>query len=195
MVAASERRASIAAPLTVAAIAAIVYALDQGSKILVVGAIAEGASVPVLGEFLQLTFVRNPGAAFSLASGMTWIFTVIAVAVVVLIAVFARRLRSWPWVLLFGMLLGGVLGNLTDRLFREPGFAEGHVIDFIHFSFFPAIFNVADIFIVSSMGLFLLLTVLGIELDGTRIPRRRADADADSAVAQDAADGSAGRDR
>lgn len=181
----AERRRGAIAILSVAGIAVVAYFLDFITKELVLANIGEGRSVQVLGEFLQWTFVRNPGAAFSLASGMTWIFTLIALAVTVAIVVMAPRLRSWWWTLVFGALLGGVLGNLTDRLFREPGFAEGHVIDFIHFSFFPAIFNVADIFIVGSMGLFLILTMLGIELDGSR--HRASDAD-DVAAAVDEVD-------
>src|SRR5690606_23405819 len=81
---------------------------------------------------------------------------------------FAKRIRALSWALVFGMLLGGVLGNLTDRLFREPSFGMGHVIDFIQVWGFPAIFNIADIFIVSSMGLFVILSLRGIRLDGTR---------------------------
>ena len=119
---------------------------------------------------LQLHFVRNPGAAFSLASGSTWIFSIIAAAVVVFIVWFARRIYALAWGLVFGLLLGGVLGNLTDRLLREPGFGLGHVIDFISTPWMlPAIYNVADIAIVSSMAIFMILTIRGIGLDGNRV--------------------------
>jgi signal peptidase II len=159
--------ARIIAALAFVAVAA--YLLDQGTKHLVTRDLVEGSSVDVLGSFLQLHFVKNPGAAFSLASGTTWIFSIAATAVVVAIIVFARRIRSRAWAIMLGMLLGGTLGNLTDRLFREPSFGQGHVVDFIYFPYLlPAIFNVADIFIVSSMGLLLLLTLLGVNLDGTR---------------------------
>jgi signal peptidase II len=124
--------------------------------------------MPVLGDLLQFRYVLNPGAAFSLGIGFTWIFSIVATAVVIFILLFARRLRSFAWATMFGLLLGGTLGNLTDRLFREPSFGQGHVIDFIQVWGFPAIFNVADIAIVSSMGLFILLTVRGIQLDGTK---------------------------
>jgi len=157
----------IIAALAFVAVAA--YLLDQVTKHLVTSRLVEGDSVDVLGEFFQLHFVRNPGAAFSLASGTTWIFSIAASAVVVAIIVFARRIRSRAWAVMLGMLLGGTLGNLTDRLVREPSFGQGHVVDFLYFpSLLPAIFNVADIFIVSSMGLLLLLTLLGVNLDGTR---------------------------
>lgn len=129
--------------------------------------------VPVLGELLQFEFVRNPGAAFSLASGYTWVFAIIASAVTVFIIWFSHRIRSLSWAVLFGMLLGGTLGNLTDRLFREPGFGVGHVVDYLSVWMFPAIFNLADVFIVSSMVLFVLLTLRGVGLDGSRAPARR----------------------
>src|SRR5690606_9517811 len=101
-------------------------------------------------------------------------------AVTVFIVVFARRIRSLGWAILFGMLLGGTVGNLTDRLFREPSFGLGRVVDFIQVWGFPAIFNVADIFIVSSMGLFVILSVRGIRLDGTRhVPTSPTEPDAE----------------
>lgn len=167
---------SASALALLAAVAVVAYALDQGSKYLVVEHLPLGRSVEVLGEVLQFTFVKNPGAAFSFGVGATWIFSIIAAAVVVFIVIFARRIHAKSWALLFGMLLGGTLGNLTDRLFREPGFGIGHVIDFLHVWGFNAIFNIADSFIVVSMGLFLILSLRGIRLDGTRepVPEKRA---------------------
>ena len=131
---------------------------------------AEGSVIRVLNDVLLLHFVRNPGAAFSLASGSTWIFSIIAAAVVVFIIWFARRIRSLAWGLVFGLLLGGVLGNLTDRLLREPGFGVGHVVDFISTPWLlPAIYNVADMAIVTSMVIFMILTIRGIGLDGNKV--------------------------
>lgn len=125
--------------------------------------------VPVLGEFLQLYYVRNPGAAFSLGSEVTWIFT-IALAVVAGVIVWkAFGLKSRLWAVVLGCLLGGVLGNLSDRLFRDPGFPVGHVVDMISMPWMmPAIFNVADIFIVTGMISVALLVVFGLRFDGTR---------------------------
>ena len=155
--------------ILLAVVAAGIYALDQISKYLVVSTLAEGDIVRVLGDVLQMHFVRNPGAAFSMAAGMTWIFSIIAAAVVVLIVWFAGRIRSLAWSVVFGLLLGGVLGNLTDRLLREPSFGLGHVIDFISTPWLiPAIYNVADMAIVSSMIIFMYLTIRGIGLDGRR---------------------------
>lgn len=152
--------------------ALIVYGLDQLSKYLISTNLVEGQQVQVLGEVLQFHFVKNSGAAFSLASGSTWIFSIAASAVTVFIILFARRIRSRGWAILFGMLLGGTAGNLTDRLFREPGFGVGHVVDFIRVAGFPAIFNIADSFIVASMGLFVILTIRGVGLDGRRLSRK-----------------------
>lgn len=169
-------KVSLRAILVLAAVAVVVYVLDQVSKVLVVANLTEGQQVDVLGSVLQWHFVRNSGAAFSLASGTTWIFSIAATAVTIFIILFARRIRSTAWAVLFGMLLGGAIGNLTDRLFREPGFGVGHVIDFVQVYGFPGIFNVADSFIVASMGLFIILTIKGIGLDGQRQPPRlRAD--------------------
>lgn len=160
-------------PLLLVVIAGLVYAIDQLSKNWVVTNLTEGETVPVLGDFLQWHFVRNPGAAFSMASGSTWIFTIIAVVVVVVILWQIKKLRSIGWAVFLGLLLGGVLGNLTDRLLRPPGFPEGHVIDFIltpwmWLGFNPAIYNVADIGIVSGMGVFLVLSFMGFPIDGSR---------------------------
>lgn len=165
--------------IVLASVAIAAYALDQFSKFLVESNLTLGEQVRVLGDVLVLHFVKNPGAAFSLASGSTWIFSILAAVVTVVIIVFARKIRSVGWAVVFGLLLGGVLGNLTDRLFREPSFGLGHVVDFISTPWMlPAIYNVADICIVTSMGLFILLTLRGINMDGTRsISAKRAAAE------------------
>ena len=172
---ASTRPVRVGALVTLGAVALIVYAVDQLTKIWVVAELPLGRTVAVWGDILTFLFVRNPGAAFSLASGSTWIFSIAASAVTVFIVIFAKRIRSMPWAILFGMLLGGTVGNLTDRLFREPGFGVGHVIDFLQVKYFPAVFNIADSFIVASMGLFIILTIRGVKLDGSR-----GDADQDA---------------
>lgn len=143
-------------------------AIDQYSKFLVTTNLPLGVPEELLGEFVQLRYVNNPGAAFSLGTGATWIFAIIATAVAVLIVSFAYRIRSVGWAVLGGLLLGGNLGNLSDRLLRDPGFGVGHVVDFIQVYGFPAIFNVADIAIVSSMGLFIILASIGLGIDGSR---------------------------
>ena len=152
-------------------VALLVYGLDQLTKFLVTRSLEIGDTVPVIGEVLQLHYVTNSGAAFSLASGFTWVLSLFAVGVVVFIIGFAPRIRSLAWAAMFGLVLAGAFGNLTDRLTRPPGFGEGRVVDFIQVWGFPAIFNVADIAIVTGVGLFILLSLRGVGLDGRRDAR------------------------
>jgi signal peptidase II len=183
------RKVSVRALVALVVVALVVYGFDQFAKYLIVSSLAEGDQVDVIGNLLQFHFVKNSGAAFALASGSTWIFSLAASAVTIFIVLFARRIRSLGWAILFGMLLGGTAGNLTDRLFREPSFGLGHVIDFIQVYGFPAIFNVADSFIVASMGLFIILTLRGVNLDGRRVARTQPAADEQEGVVDDAARG------
>ncbi|WP_181905858.1 signal peptidase II [Microbacterium bovistercoris] len=158
-----------AAGAIVAVLAAVVLAADQFVKHLTITYLPYGKAVPVLGDFLQLFYVRNPGAAFSIGSGATWIFTTALAIVAVVIVWKAFGLRSRLWAVVLGCLLGGVLGNLTDRVFRDPGFPVGEVVDMISMPWMmPAIFNVADIFIVTGMISVALLVLFGLRFDGTR---------------------------
>ncbi|WP_234698475.1 signal peptidase II [Lacisediminihabitans changchengi] len=184
---ARARKVSVSALIALVVVALAVYAFDQGTKYLIVANLNENDQVEVLGTLLQFHFVKNSGAAFSLASGTTWIFSIAASAVTVVIIYFARRIRSIGWAVLFGMLLGGTTGNLTDRLFREPGFGVGHVVDFVQIAGFPAIFNIADSFICASMVLFVILTIRGVRLDGTRTVKASDAAPDDDSVPHDSA--------
>lgn len=175
-----------AAGIVIAILAVVVLAADQLAKTAAIDALPPERVVPVFGDVLQFYLVRNPGAAFSLGEGVTWLFT-IALAVVAAVIVFlaVRRVRSRLWAVVLGLLLGGVLGNLTDRLLREPGFPVGHVVDFISTPWMmPAIYNVADVFIVSMMISVALLVLFGLRLDGTRETRASRAADAQAAEAQ-----------
>lgn len=150
-----------------------VLAVDQFTKYLAITFLPSETLVPVLGDFFGLYLIRNSGAAFSFGAGVTWVFTLALAAVAVVIVVLVRRVRSRAWAIVLGLLLGGVLGNLTDRLFREPGFAIGHVVDFISTPWMwfwtnPAIYNVADCFIVTMMVTIAILVLIGLRLDGTR---------------------------
>ncbi|WP_292900351.1 signal peptidase II [Microbacterium sp.] len=179
---------SAAAGALVAILAAMVLAADQLAKTVAIENLPPERVVPVIGEALQFYLVRNPGAAFSLGEGVTWIFT-IALAVVAGIIVFlaATRVHSRLWAVVLGLLLGGVLGNLTDRLLRAPGFPVGHVVDFISTPWMmPAIYNVADIFIVSMMISVALLVLFGLRLDGTRETRASREASATEPTAEGA---------
>ncbi|WP_375136056.1 signal peptidase II [Microbacterium sp. HMWF026] len=167
----------------------VVLAADQLAKTVAIDSLPPERVVPVIGEALQFYLVRNPGAAFSLGEGVTWIFT-IALAIVAGIIVYlaARRVHSRLWAVVLGLLLGGVLGNLTDRLLREPGFPVGHVVDFISTPWMmPAIYNVADVFIVSMMISVAILVLFGLRLDGTR--ETKASRSTESAAADDAPSG------
>ncbi len=155
------------------AVAAAALALDVISKQLVVAHLREGDPVKVLGGLFYLTLIRNGGAAFSMGAGHTYIFPIITVLVVGWIGWMAVKLRSMPWAVSLGLVLGGAFGNLADRLFRAPGLLEGHVVDFISFlspygrNF--AIFNLADSALTCGVVLAVLLELTGRRRDGTRV--------------------------
>jgi signal peptidase II len=165
-------------------LAVAVFALDQAVKAAVVAGLEPGVAVPVIGELLQLRYVTNSGAAFSALSGFTWVLSLIALGVIVFIVWFARRIRSAAWAVVFGVVLGGALGNVTDRFVRPPAPGRGHVVDYIQVWGFPAIFNIADIAVCVAMGLFVILTIRGVRLDGSRHVAEKAEAEpADSTTA------------
>ena len=147
-------------------VAALAYALDLLSKIWVVTRLEGHAPIDVIGSYLRLEAVRNAGAAFGFGQGMTIVFTIIALTVIGVIARISRKLYSLPWAIALGLLLGGAFGNLTDRVFRAPGFLEGHVVDFIAPTHF-AVFNLADSAIVCGGILIVLLSFKGLDPDGT----------------------------
>jgi signal peptidase II len=151
-----------------AAVAVFILAADILTKALVVAHLRPGEPVHVLGTVLELNLLRNPGAAFSVGTGDTIVFTAIAVAVVVYIVRTARKLRSAAWALTLGLLLGGACGNLVDRIFRAPGLFRGDVVDFIEVTRYWPVFNLADSAIVCGGILTVLLALLGIHMDGTR---------------------------
>lgn len=164
----------------VAVLAAVVLAADQVTKFFALAHLPYEQPVHIIGNVLIFFLVKNAGAAFSLGSDVTWVFTLaLAVVAVIIIVLVGTRVRGRAWTIVLGLLLGGVLGNLSDRLFREPGFGVGHVVDFINVPWMmPATFNVADMFITTMMVGVALLVLLGIRLDGTREPRAKAGADA-----------------
>jgi signal peptidase II len=149
-----------------AAVAVAVYAADVVSKVIVVATLSYGSPIRLLGPVLRLNYTRNPGAAFSIGEAYTVIFTLIAVAVIAAILRVARTLYSTPWAVALGLLLGGALGNLTDRTFRAPGLFKGWVVDFIELPHWP-IFNLADSAICVGGVLMVLLAFRGLHPDGT----------------------------
>jgi signal peptidase II len=159
-----------------AGVAAFVLAADITTKALVVAHLREGEPVHILGDVLMFNLLRNPGAAFSVGTGDTIVFTAIAVAVVIYIARTARKLHSTGWAITLGLLLGGALGNLTDRIFRSPGFLRGNVVDWIEVTRYWPVFNLADSAIVCGGILTVLLAMLGYRLDGSHGTRPGAPA-------------------
>lgn len=147
-------------------VAAVAYLLDLISKIIVVEKLEHHPPIEIIGDLLKFEAVRNPGAAFGMGEAFTVIFTCIAAVVIVVIIRLARKLYSLPWAIALGLLLGGALGNLTDRIFRSPGVFEGAVVDFIAPAHF-AVFNLADSAIVCGGILIVLLSFRGLDPDGT----------------------------
>lgn len=147
-------------------VAMFAYALDLISKMIVVAKLEHHPPIEIIGDWLKFEAIRNAGAAFGFGEAFTVIFTMIAAAVIVVIARLARKLYSLPWAIALGLLLGGALGNLTDRIFRAPGVFEGAVVDFIAPKHF-AVFNLADSAIVCGGILIVLLSFKGLDPDGT----------------------------
>jgi signal peptidase II len=147
-------------------------ALDVVTKILVVARLANRPPVTVVPGHVQLTLLRNPGSAFSLATGYTAVLSLLAVVVVVAVVRLSRRLRSVGWAVALGLLLGGAAGNLSDRIFRAPGFLRGYVVDWIQLyagSHSWPVFNVADSGITVAAVLVVVLSLTGRRVDGTRV--------------------------
>ncbi|WP_346266605.1 signal peptidase II [Nesterenkonia sp. E16_7] len=168
----SRRTALIVA----AALAVFAWAADQLTKIWVESTMTLGEQTEVLPPVLYWRYHLNPGAAFSMGTDYTWVFTLIMIGVLGYVAFKSRDLGgSWLWTLGLGGLAGGVAGNLTDRIFRAPSlteegfnsFGQGHVVDFIAVPNF-AIFNIADSFIVCSIIAICTMMIFGLNLDGTR---------------------------
>ena len=152
--------------LPAVAVAAGLLVVDQASKLWAESTLTGRPPVPLVGEFLSLRLLYNPGAAFSIGADSTWIFTIVAGVAVVVLGATVARVRSAPWAVTLGLLLGGATTHLLDRLFRAPGLARGHVVDFIDYNGW-FVGNVADIALVGGAALAVLLTLRGIEMDGS----------------------------
>lgn len=147
--------------------AALVIAVDQATKIWAVAQLEGQPERELIGQFLKLSFVRNPGAAFGLGGGATIVFSLVAVAVAVFLVRMSTKLVSYWWAVAMGLMLGGALGNLIDRLFREPSVLQGHVVDFLRLPHWP-VFNVADSCLVVSAVMIVALSVLNVPYDKPR---------------------------
>lgn len=135
--------------------------VDQVTKWLAVTYLVKGVPIPLLGEWFQLRLVYNPGAAFGLGSGFTWVLTVIAGVVAVTLGFFATRVHRWNWALVLGSMLGGAVSHFFDRLLRPPAFANGHIVDFLDYG---GLFvgNIADIALVGAAIGAVLLSFYGV---------------------------------
>ncbi|MFI1012337.1 signal peptidase II [Streptomyces sp. NPDC020965] len=147
-------------------VAAVAYLIDLVTKMLVVAKLEHHEPIEIIGDWLKFEAVRNAGAAFGIGEAFTVIFTAIAATVILVIIRLARKLYSLPWAIALGLLLGGALGNLTDRIFRYPGVFKGAVVDFIAPAHF-AVFNLADTAIVCGGVLIVILSFKGLDPDGT----------------------------
>lgn len=145
-------------------VAAVVLATDIVTKVLAVRLLTPGQPVSIIGDTVTWTLVRNSGAAFSMATGYTWVLTLIATGVVFGIIWMGRRLVSPWWALGLGLILGGAMGNLVDRFFRSPGPLQGHVVDFLSIGWWP-VFNVADPSVVGGAILLVALSLFGFDFD------------------------------
>jgi signal peptidase II len=137
-------------------VAALIWALDFSTKVWALNSLSPVKPTPIIGTFLQLRLVFNPGAAFSVGTSVTFIFTILSAAAVAGIAHYAIKIINRWWSLVLGLALGGILGNLTDRIFREPSLFNGHVIDWIELPRWP-VFNIADMAIVCGAVLSVVL--------------------------------------
>ncbi|MGO3325536.1 signal peptidase II [Gordonia sp. (in: high G+C Gram-positive bacteria)] len=151
-----------------ALVAVVAYFLDLITKTLAVALLDPWNPTHVIGDIVTFKLIRNSGAAFSMATGYTWVLTFIALAVVIGIMRYSGRLVSTGWVIGLGLVLGGAIGNLTDRIFRAPGPLRGHVVDFIQVGDWWPTFNVADSAVVCGAVLLVVLTLLGYDYDGSR---------------------------
>jgi signal peptidase II len=160
------RRYTAAAFVTAFAVCAV----DAISKALVVAELAPHRFVILLGGLITLHLYRNPGAAFGIGPSYTVLYALIEAGVLVVIIRLSRRLRSWPWTIALGLLLGGAAGNLADRLLRSPGPLRGFVVDWIKLPYFAPTFNIADAAITIGAALLVLASVRGWQLDGDSPP-------------------------
>jgi signal peptidase II len=172
-------RAAPRAVVTLVVAAALIVAADVITKNLAAAHLAQRPPIRLLGGAVYLTLTRNSGAAFSFGTGLTFVFPLVAIVVIGWICWLAWRLRSVPWAIALGLVLGGAMGNLNDRIFRAPGFMVGHVVDMVSL-FAPqgerfAIFNVADSALCTGVALAILLELTGRRRDGTRLRREKSD--------------------
>jgi len=137
----------------------IVGVIDQVTKTLMVNMLADNKIIYIIGDWFRFRLLFNPGAAFSMGQGSTWLFTCFQLAFLIGVLWYSPKVRD-RWIALgLALIGGGALGNLGDRLFRAPQFFLGHVVDFISVGDF-AVFNIADSAITCGVAVFLIATLL-----------------------------------
>lgn len=149
-------------------VSAVIIFLDQLTKMLVLRFMTEYQYVPIIGDYFGLRLVFNDRAAFSLGGGNTWIFTLMSTLAMLALIYFVPRFHSKSWLIMGGIALGGVVGNLIDRLTKEPGFPNGHVVDFVQIPFNFPIFNIADMAISTMAVLFAVRLIRGDVIGGKK---------------------------
>lgn len=146
---------------TLYGVAWFVWVLDLATKLWAVNTLSDRSNIKLIGDFFQLTLVRNPGAAFSVAEGATIFLTLFGFLVMGVIFYYSTKITSRGWSVVLGLAMGGILGNLVDRVFREPGVLRGHVIDWLQIPNWP-VFNIADTAIVAAAALSMILSLRNI---------------------------------
>lgn len=155
------RKSLITRQIWFLSIAWAVIALDQFVKNYLIAALEPGTPVDFLGNLVRLNLVFNDSAAFSIGFGATWIFTIISSAAALTLLWFSFKIETTSWAIMAGVLLGGICGNLIDRLTRAPGFAIGHVVDYIQVPMNFPIFNLADISIFTICSISVIRIMRG----------------------------------
>lgn len=156
--------------------AAVVVAFDLATKVWAVATLENESNIQVIGTFLQFSFFRNPGAAFSIGTNVTWVFTIISIAVAIAILAISKNVVNRVWAIALGAMLGGALGNLIDRLFRSPEPFQGHVVDFILLPNYP-MFNISDSAVVVGAITMVILSIRGVEYSAPGISEQQSNLD------------------
>ena len=141
-----------------------IIGIDQAIKNFVISSLSEGVPQPFIGDLVKLNLLFNDSAAFSIGGGATWIFTIISTLAALALLYYSRKIQTLGWAILAGVLLGGVVGNLIDRLTRAPGFPMGHVVDYIQIPFNFPVFNIADMAIFFSVSIAVIRIARGDSL-------------------------------
>ena len=150
---------------SIAAIGAVIAVIDQITKNWAVDSLPLLEPQPFIGEILQLTLLYNSGAAWGMGAEITPVVTCLQLVIVAGVIVFAVKAVRSPWyTAALGLIMGGALGNIHDRLLREPGPFRGAVVDFLELPNWP-VFNIADMAVVGGAIMIVALGLFGVASD------------------------------